>query len=82
MKDAPERNRISGEPALGPLQEAVNPPAAGEADEPRPPSLEVTPRNVAALAIFLVISLAALYFLLPQLTGLEDTWERIRDGAP
>jgi uncharacterized protein (TIRG00374 family) len=68
MKDAAERNRISGEPALGPLQEAVNPPAAGEADEPRPPALEVTPRNVAALAIFLVISLAALYVLLPQLT--------------
>ena len=82
MKDAPERNRISAEPALGPLQEAVNPPAAGEADEPRPPSLEVTPRNVAALAIFLVISLAALYVLLPQLTGLEDTWERIRTGRP
>jgi uncharacterized protein (TIRG00374 family) len=81
MKDAAERNRISGEPALGPL-EAANPATAGAADEPRPPSLEITPRNVAALAVFLAISLAALYVLLPQLTGLEDTWERIRTGRP
>ena len=24
----------------------------------------------------------ALYLLLPQLAGLEDTWERIEDGSP
>ena len=27
-------------------------------------------------------SLAALYFLLPQLAGLDDTWNRIEDGRP
>jgi uncharacterized protein (TIRG00374 family) len=26
--------------------------------------------------------LAALYFLLPKLAGLQDTWHRIRDGSP
>ena len=31
---------------------------------------------------FIAASLAALYFLLPQLAGLEDTWHRIEDGSP
>ena len=31
---------------------------------------------------FLLASLAALYFLLPQLAGLDDTWNRIGDGRP
>ena len=26
--------------------------------------------------------IAGLYFLLPQLAGLEDTWERLEDGTP
>jgi uncharacterized protein (TIRG00374 family) len=34
------------------------------------------------LAGFLLASLAALYFLIPKLAGLEDTWERIGDGRP
>ena len=29
-----------------------------------------------------LLALAALYFLLPQLAGLEDTWRRIEDGSP
>ena len=31
---------------------------------------------------FLVASIAALYYLLPQLAGLDDTWHRIEDGSP
>ena len=31
---------------------------------------------------FLLASVAALYFLLPQLAGLDDTWNRIEDGRP
>ena len=31
---------------------------------------------------FLVASIAALYYLLPQIAGLEDTWHRIEDGSP
>ena len=29
-----------------------------------------------------MLAIAALYFLLPQLAGLEDTWRRIEDGSP
>ena len=34
------------------------------------------------LGAFLLASLAALYFLLPQLAGLDETWNRIEDGRP
>jgi uncharacterized membrane protein YbhN (UPF0104 family) len=54
----------------------------GNGDETAPPRLEFTPRHVLLLAGFLVASIAALYYLLPQLAGLEDTWERIEHGSP
>ena len=44
--------------------------------------LEVNRRSVLGLGAFLVVALAGLYFLLPQLAGLEDTWHRIEDGSP
>jgi uncharacterized protein (TIRG00374 family) len=44
--------------------------------------LEINRRNLFGLGVFLALSLAALYFLLPQLAGLEDTWHRIENGSP
>ena len=46
------------------------------------PALQFTRRNLLVLAAFLLAALAALYFLLPQLAGLDDTWRRIEDGRP
>jgi uncharacterized protein (TIRG00374 family) len=51
-------------------------------DEEERPALQVNPRNLVALGGFLLASLAALYFLLPQIAGLDDTWNRINDGRP
>jgi uncharacterized protein (TIRG00374 family) len=59
----------------------VNPEPPEDDDEERP-ALTVSRRNLVALGGFLLASLAALYFLLPQLAGLEDTWKRIEDGRP
>jgi uncharacterized protein (TIRG00374 family) len=47
-----------------------------------PPRLEFSSRNVLLLAGFLAASIAAMYYLLPQLAGLEDTWHRIENGSP
>jgi uncharacterized protein (TIRG00374 family) len=44
--------------------------------------LELNRRRVLGLGAFLLLSIAALYLLLPQLAGLEDTWRRIEDGSP
>ena len=46
------------------------------------PALTITPRSIIALVGFLLLSLVALYFLVPQLAGLDDTWKRIEDGRP
>jgi uncharacterized protein (TIRG00374 family) len=57
-------------------------PDPPETDEEERPALQVTRRNIIALGGFLLASLAALYFLLPQIAGLDDTWNRIGDGRP
>jgi uncharacterized protein (TIRG00374 family) len=75
MMDAPGR---VGSAAQDPR---VNPELPEVYDDERP-ALHVTPRNLVALGGFLLLSLAALYFLLPQFAGLDDTWERIGDGRP
>lgn len=50
--------------------------------EEAPPRLEFSRRNVLALAVFLALMIAALYLLLPQIAGLEETWSRLGDGSP
>jgi len=44
--------------------------------------LEFSGRTVLTLCGFLAAMILGLYLLLPQLAGLEDTWERIEDGSP
>jgi uncharacterized protein (TIRG00374 family) len=51
-------------------------------EEERPPALRITRRNVIVLGGFLFASIAALYYLLPQIAGLDDTWHRINQGRP
>jgi uncharacterized protein (TIRG00374 family) len=69
--------RQSGAPVQTP-----NPEPEREDDEGTPPRLEFTARNLLVLGGFLAASIAALYYLLPQLAGLHDTWRRIEDGSP
>jgi uncharacterized protein (TIRG00374 family) len=68
--------RVGREPQVNP-----EPPEDDDDHEERP-ALVVTRRNLIVLAGFLFASLAALYFLAPQLAGLEDTWARIETGRP
>ena len=56
-------------------------PAPSDDDEGAP-TLELTPRKVAIGAALAVAAIAALYFLLPQLAGLQDTWNRVHEGSP
>jgi uncharacterized protein (TIRG00374 family) len=72
MTDA--AGRVGSDPQVNP-----KPP---EDDEDERPALQITTRNMVALAAFLLAALAALYFLLPQIAGLDDTWNRINDGRP
>jgi uncharacterized protein (TIRG00374 family) len=51
-------------------------------DDEEMPRLRVTRRTVVLGGIFIVAALAFLYFVLPQLAGLEETWRRIEQGDP
>jgi uncharacterized protein (TIRG00374 family) len=46
------------------------------------PRLRVTRRMLVLGFVFVVATLAFLYFVLPQIAGLEDTWNRIERGDP
>lgn len=57
------------------------PPDLAPHDEEMP-RLRVTRRLLVLGVVFVVLALAFLYFVLPQLAGLDDTWERIEQGNP
>ena len=66
-------------------EELLRDPATGEVEAVDPDEehgLEINRRSVVGLVAFLVLCLAGLYFLLPQLAGLDETWERIHNGSP
>ena len=57
-------------------------PEDDEDHEEHPPRLDISARNLAGFAVFVVLAIVALYFLLPQVAGLEETWHRLEDGSP
>jgi uncharacterized protein (TIRG00374 family) len=63
---------------------APNPPAPEDEEEheEHPPKLDLSARNLIGFACFVVLALVALYFLLPQVAGLGDTWHRAEEGSP
>jgi uncharacterized membrane protein YbhN (UPF0104 family) len=44
------------------------------------PRVRFTRRSLVAFGLFVVSALAFLYFALPKLVGLQDTWNRLRQG--
>src|ERR1700694_2294346 len=44
------------------------------------PRVVFTRRRVLAFALFVVSSIAFLYFVLPKILGLQETWNRIQRG--
>ena len=61
---------------------AGHPGAAGGDDDDERPALIVTPAQPLALAGVPARLDRGLYFLLPQLAGLDDTWRGSSDGRP
>jgi uncharacterized protein (TIRG00374 family) len=57
-------------------------PESDEDEEEQPPRLDISARNLVGFAVFVVLAIVALYFFLPQVAGLEETWHRLEDGSP
>jgi uncharacterized protein (TIRG00374 family) len=53
-----------------------------EAGDEEMPRIGLTRKRVLLFALFVASALAFLYFVLPKLAGLQDTWERAKTGAP
>lgn len=69
------------------LQEAstaplVEPAPAGAAthDEEEMPRVALTRRRVILFGVFVLASIAFLYFVLPQIGGVKDAYDRVSDG--
>ena len=75
----PERD-LSPPPGTGERE----PAAADEEDldDEEMPRIQITRRSLLLGGVFVVSIVAFLYFVLPQLSGLNDTWHRIEKGDP
>jgi len=72
LRDDPEAQAI----------EASRSTAAEEAGDDEMPRVALTRRRVLLFGLFVVSALAFLYFVLPKLAGLQDTWDRAKTGEP
>jgi uncharacterized protein (TIRG00374 family) len=71
---------VTDERSTAPI-ETVNPDAE-DADDEELPSRPVTKKAALLFGLFVVSSICFLYFVLPQIAGLQDTWNRIDEGEP
>lgn len=55
---------------------------AQDADDEEMPSRPVTKKAGIVFGLFVIGSICFLYFVLPQVAGLQDTWNRIEQGKP
>ncbi|HVE67857.1 MAG TPA: lysylphosphatidylglycerol synthase transmembrane domain-containing protein [Solirubrobacteraceae bacterium] len=71
---------ITREQSTAPVTEA-NVASQADLDEDMP-SARLSRRHWLLFGLFVVSALAFLYFVLPQLAGLDNTWDRIKEGDP
>jgi uncharacterized protein (TIRG00374 family) len=69
----PERHAIHN-------QVPARPPGHLESSAPEPPRAGFTRGRIAASVAFVVSVAAFLYFVLPKLLGLQETWNRLQEG--
>jgi uncharacterized protein (TIRG00374 family) len=71
-----------------PQVRAANAAALGRAadneddDDEEMPRIAVSRRTIALGALFVVVVIAFIAVVLPQIAGLGDTWKQVRDGDP
>jgi len=76
--DAQRRADAQRSASTAPVAEA-DPTADGHDDEEMP-RVTMTRRRVIASVVFVLAVVAFLYFALPKIGGVQDTWERVSNG--
>jgi uncharacterized membrane protein YbhN (UPF0104 family) len=88
MRGELHSSRDRGEPAAAGGTAASYEPPPGSEDEHTPdtgsfsPVGPVTRRNLIFGVLFIVAALVGMYFLVPKLAGLNQTWGRLEHGDP
>jgi uncharacterized protein (TIRG00374 family) len=59
-----------------------NATAPGMDEDEEMPRVQITRRGALLFGLFVVSAIAFLYFVLPRITGLQETWHRLGDGDP
>jgi uncharacterized protein (TIRG00374 family) len=72
-RDDPRAAQLAGRPE--PDDDEVD-------DDEEMPLIKVTRRTLVVGALFVVLSIAFLTVILPQLAGLGDTWKQVKEGDP
>src|SRR4051794_3774520 len=62
-------------------REHIQPPVV-EPPDPEAPRTTFSRRQIVVFLIFAAVAIGLLYGLLPKLAGLQDTWQRIKQGDP
>jgi putative heme transporter len=83
--DVVDRRRVNllrDDPEAQALEASQSTEAEIEAGDEEMPKMGLTHRRVLLFDLFVASALACLYFVLPKLAGLQDTWDRVKTGAP
>ena len=67
---------------IEPAGEATANGDEGEEEDEEMPRVQITRRNTLLFGIFVGSAIGFLYFVLPQIAGLGDTWQRLETGDP
>src|SRR3954449_3352965 len=65
-----------------PVGEPPGEPPVVEPPDPEAPRTTFSRRQIVVFLIFAAVAIGLLYGLLPKLAGLQDTWQRIKQGDP
>jgi putative heme transporter len=83
--DVVDRRRVNllrDDPEAQALEASQSTEGDIEAGDEEMPKIGLTRRRVLLFGLFVASALAFLYFVLPKLAGLQDTWDRVKTGAP
>jgi uncharacterized protein (TIRG00374 family) len=66
--------------STAPVAAGAGAPETEEDDDEEMPRVVMTRRRVIASVIFVAATVAFLYFVLPEISGMRETWSRVSDG--